>query len=155
MSVPVGVGSLAQAAVAHYRRSALPAAARPRLLSAEPDTAACVLASLAAGSMVSVRTGTTVMNGLNCGTPSSLAWPYLRGGIDAAIAVDDAAAESAVASLAAAGIAAGPSGAAALAGLRAALTGNGAPSRRRDLGLDGPAGPPVAVCLCTEGPLSV
>ncbi len=155
VSVPVGVGSLAQAAVAHYRRPALPAAARPRLLSAEPDTAACVLASLAAGSMVSVPTGATVMNGLNCGTPSSLAWPYLRGGLDAAIAVDDAAAASAITSLAAAGITAGPSGAAALAALRAALTGNGAPSRRRDLGLDVPGDPPpVAVCLCTEGPLS-
>ena len=98
VSVPAGVGSLAQAAIAHYRRPDLPRAARPRLLSAEPDTAACVLASLAAGSMVSVPTGTTVMNGLNCGTVSSLAWPYLRGGMDAAIAVDDAAAAAAIAS---------------------------------------------------------
>jgi diaminopropionate ammonia-lyase len=154
VSVPVGVGSLAQAAVAHYRRPALPAAARPRLLSAEPDTAACVLASLAAGAIVSVPTGTTVMNGLNCGTPSSLAWPYIRGGMDAAIAVDDTAAAAAIASLAAAGVTAGPSGAAALAALRAALTGIGAPSRRRDLGLDVPGDPPVVVCLCTEGPLS-
>jgi hypothetical protein len=58
-----------------------------------------------------------------------------------------------LAQAAAAGITAGPSGAAALAALRAALTGNGAPSRRRDLGLDVPGDPPVAVCLCTEGPL--
>jgi diaminopropionate ammonia-lyase len=154
VSVPTGVGSLAQAAVAHYRRPGLPRAARPRLLSVEPDTAACVLASLAAGSMISVPTRTTVMNGLNCGTVSSLAWPYLRGGMDAAIAVDDAAAAAAIASLAAAGIAAGPSGAAAFAALRAALTGTGAPSRRRTLGLDGPAEPPAVVCLCTEGPLA-
>src|SRR5580692_2833818 len=47
ISVPVGVGSLAQAAVAHYRRSGLPHAERPLLLSVEPDTAACVLRSLA------------------------------------------------------------------------------------------------------------
>jgi len=154
VAVPVGVGSLAQAAVAHYRRPALPVAARPRLLSAEPDAAACVLASLAAGSIVSVPTGTTVMNGLNCGTPSSLAWPYIRGGMDAAIVVDDTATGAAIASLAAAGIPAGPSGAASLAALRAALTGTGAPSRRRDLGLDVPGDPPVVVCLCTEGPLS-
>jgi len=155
VSVPVGVGSLAQAAVAHYRRSTLPAASRPRLLSAEPDTAACVLASLAAGSMVSVPTGTTVMNGLNCGTPSSLAWPYLRGGMDAAIAVDDAATAAAIASLATAEITAGPSGAAAFAALRVALTGDDAPSRRRDLGLGVSGDPAVVVCLCTEGPLSV
>jgi diaminopropionate ammonia-lyase len=154
VSVPAGVGSLAQAAVAHYRRRALPAAARPRLLAAEPDTAACVLASLTAGAPTAVPTGTTVMNGLNCGTVSSLAWPYLRDGLDAAIAVDDDAAGAAVAALAGAGVAAGPSGAAALAALRSALTGNGAPARRRDLGVDAPGDPPAVVCLCTEGPLT-
>jgi diaminopropionate ammonia-lyase len=163
VSVPVGVGSLAQAAVAHYRSSA--AASRPRLLSVEPGTAACVLSSLRDGALVSVPTASTVMNGLNCGTPSSLAWPYLAGGLDAAIAVSDADADEALASLLRSGVCAGPSGAASFAGLRAALTGPGAPARRRDLGLDGfSAGfspgsaqggdPVIAVCICTEGPLS-
>ena len=157
VSVQVGVGSLAQAAVAHCRGPALPAAARPRLLSVEPDTAACVLRSLAGGALVSVPTDATVMNGLNCGTPSSLAWPYLRSGLDAAIAVTDDEARGAIADLTAAGISAGPSGAAGLAGLRAALTGPDAATRRRDLGigLDNGAGPlPVALCICTEGPLT-
>ena len=135
MSVPVGVGSLAQAAVAHYRRPGLPRPDRPRLLSVEPDTAACVLRSLADGALASVPTAATVMNGLNCGTPSSIAWPYLRDGLDAAIAVTDADARDAVAALSSAGVSAGPSGAAGLAGLRAALTGAGAAARRRDLGL--------------------
>jgi diaminopropionate ammonia-lyase len=152
ISVPVGVGSLAQAAVAHYRRPGLPRAERPLLLSVEPDTAACVLRSLADGELASVPTAATVMNGLNCGTPSSIAWPYLRDGLDAAIAVTDADARDAVAALSAAGVTAGPSGAAGLAGLRAALTGAGASSRRRDLGLDA-GGPPLVVCLSTEGPL--
>jgi diaminopropionate ammonia-lyase len=152
ISVPVGVGSLAQAAVAHYRRPGLPRAERPLLLSVEPDTAACVLRSLADGELASVPTAATVMNGLNCGTPSSIAWPYLRDGLDAAIAVTDADARDAVAALSAAGVSAGPSGAAGLAGLRAALTGAGASSRRRDLGLDA-GGPPLVVCLSTEGPL--
>jgi diaminopropionate ammonia-lyase len=147
VSVPTGVGSLAQAAVAHYRSSA--ALSRPRLLCVEPDTAACVLASLRNRSAVSVPTASTVMNGLNCGTPSSLAWPYLRDGLDAAITVTDTDAASAMASLLRSGVAAGPSGAASLAGLRAALTGPDADSRRRDLG-----DPVTAVCLCTEGPLS-
>jgi diaminopropionate ammonia-lyase len=160
VSVQAGVGSLAQAAVAHYRSSALAAAARPRLLCVEPDTAACVLRSLAAGALVSVPTDVTVMNGLNCGTPSSIAWPYLRGGLDAAIAVTDDDARTAVVGLASAGIAAGPSGAAGLAGLRAALTGPGSPARRSDLGLapspDNRRGtPPVALCISTEGPLTV
>ena len=44
VAVPVGVGSLAQAVVSHYRRSGSP---HPALLSVEPDSAACVLASLA------------------------------------------------------------------------------------------------------------
>ena len=152
ISVPVGVGSLVQAAVAHYRRSGLPREQRPLLLSVEPDTAACVLRSLADGGLASVPTAATVMNGLNCGTPSSIAWPYLRDGLDAAIAVTDADAREAVAALSSAGVTAGPSGAAGFAGLRAALTGAGTSSRRRDLGLDA-GGPPVVVCLSTEGPL--
>jgi diaminopropionate ammonia-lyase len=152
ISVPVGVGSLAQAAVAHYRRSGLPREERPLLLSVEPDTAACVLRSLSDGGLASVPTAATVMNGLNCGTPSSIAWPYLRNGLDAAIAVTDADAREAVATLSSAGVTAGPSGAAGFAGLRAALTGAGASSRRRELGLDA-GGPPVIVCLSTEGPL--
>jgi diaminopropionate ammonia-lyase len=169
VSVQVGVGSLAQAAVAHYRSSALAASARPRLLCVEPDTAACVLRSLADGALVSVPTDSTVMNGLNCGTPSSIAWPYLRGGLDAAIAVTDDEAREAIASLTSAGVSAGPSGAAGLAGLRAVLTGPNAAARRRDLGLgpdlrlgpdlgpdngNGGDKPPVAVCICTEGPLT-
>jgi diaminopropionate ammonia-lyase len=152
ISVPVGVGSLAQAAVAHYRRSGLPREERPLLLSVEPDTAACVLRSLADGGLASVPTAATVMNGLNCGTPSSIAWPYLRDGLDAAIAVTDAEAWEAVAALSSAGVTAGPSGAAGFAGLRAALTGAGASSRRSELDLDA-GGPPVIVCLSTEGPL--
>jgi len=155
MSVPVGVGSLAQAAVAHYRQTGLARPDRPRLLSVEPDTAACVLRSLADGALTSVPTASTVMNGLNCGTPSAIAWPYLRDGLDAAIAVTDADARAAVAALATAGVAAGPSGASGLAGLKAALAGQGADSRRRDLGLDpGDDRSAVVVCLSTEGPLT-
>ncbi len=155
MSVPVGVGSLAQAAVAHYRRSGLPRQDRPMLLSVEPDTAACVLRSLTDGGLASVPTAATVMNGLNCGTPSSIAWPYLRDGLDAAIAVSDDDSWDAVAALSSAGVSAGPSGAAGLAGLRAALTGPGAAARRRDLGLCLDADyEAVVVCLSTEGPLS-
>jgi diaminopropionate ammonia-lyase len=158
VSVPVGVGSLAQAALAHYRSRLAAARSRTRLLSVEPDTAACVLRSLAGGALVSVATDTTVMNGLNCGTPSSIAWPYLRDGLDAAIAVTDGEARDAIAALSSAGVQAGPSGAAALAGLRGALTGQGATSHRRDVGLDsdepGDDGA-IVVCISTEGPLSV
>jgi diaminopropionate ammonia-lyase len=148
VAVPVGVGSLAQAAVAHYRaRDTRPSQAPPALLAVEPDTAACLLASLRAGTPVPVPTAGTIMAGLNCGTVSAIAWPYLSAGLDAAVSVSDAAARRAVAVLAAAGICAGPSGAASLAGARAVLTGPGSAGRRAALAI-GPD--PVVVLLSTE-----
>jgi diaminopropionate ammonia-lyase len=119
VAVPVGVGALAEAVIRHYRQQD---SSRPAILSVEPDTAACVLESLAAGHPVTVSTGDTVMAGLNCGTVSDAAWPVLRAGVDGAVAVSDRDALRAVDDLATAGISSGPSGAAALAGVRAALT---------------------------------
>ncbi|GGT62883.1 diaminopropionate ammonia-lyase [Actinomadura citrea] len=122
VAIPVGVGSLAQAAVTHYRsgRSA------PTLLSVEPDAAPCVLASLHQDRPLTVETGSTTMAGMNCATPSTLAWPVLRAGLDAAVAVTDASTARAMRDLADLGVPAGPCGAASLAGARAAL----APDRR-------------------------
>lgn len=114
--VPMGVGSVAQAAVTHFRSEA-PA---PMMLGVEPSAAACVTTSLLAGELLSIPTSKTVMAGLNCGTPSTLAWPVLSAGLDHAVVVDDDAALQASADLATAGISSGPSGAATLAGLRAA-----------------------------------
>lgn len=144
--VPVGVGSLAQAVVMHHRSRSVTGA--PAVLGVEPETAACVLASLQAGVTRSVPTGATVMAGLNCGTPSSAAWPYLRDGLDAVVAVDDVAAAAAVADLAELGISSGPSGAATLAGVRAALTGPGSGARRAALGIETTS---RVVLLSTEG----
>jgi len=81
---------------------------------------------------------------------SSLAWPYLHSGLDAAVAVSDEASLAAAARLRTLGVAAGPCAAATLAGLRAALTGAGATQRRAALGLDRSA-PAVVVLLGTEG----
>ncbi|MBC3982362.1 pyridoxal-phosphate dependent enzyme [Streptomyces sp. AC536] len=157
VAIPVGVGSLAQAAVTHYRApapdtnsgSGSGAGPGPALLAVEPEAAACVLESLRRGERVSVATGDTAMAGLNCGTPSSLAWPALRAGLDAAVAVSEARAARAVRDLAALGVPSGPCGAASLAGVRAALTGDGAADRRAALGL-GPTA--TLVLLSTEGP---
>jgi len=145
VSTPIGVGSLAQAVVTHYRSGQ---AGTPAILGVEPDAAPCVLASLRAAEFGSVPTGTTVMAGLNCGTPSTLAWPVLAAGLDADIAVSDEAAVVAAADLAAAGIPAGGTGSAALAGVRAALTGPGAEERREELGVTSDS---VLVLLCTDG----
>jgi len=117
--VPVGVGSLAQAAIGHYRRPGIEQP--PALLSVEPATAACVLASLQRDELTSIATSPTIMSGLCCETPSAAAWPYLRNGLDAAVAVTDADALGAAGDLSAAGVPGGPCGAATLAAARRLL----------------------------------
>ncbi|MGH7291842.1 MAG: pyridoxal-phosphate dependent enzyme, partial [Myxococcota bacterium] len=112
--VPVGVGSLAEAVVRHYRSGT----SKPSIVSVEPATAPALLSSLHAGRAVTVPTSTTIMAGLNCGTPTEAGWPTLRDGIDRALTVTDAQAATAVHDLAALGIDAGPCGAATLAGAR-------------------------------------
>jgi diaminopropionate ammonia-lyase len=143
--VPVGVGSLAEAVVRHYRGEGRHSETHPSVLSVEPDTAACVLASLSAGRPSTVPTVATVMAGLNCGTMSSSAWPVLSAGCDAAVAVSDDDALRAVVDFDRLGVSSGPSGAAPLAGVRAALTN---PAGRAALGLNDDA---VIVLLSTEG----
>ncbi|MCU1397656.1 MAG: PLP-dependent lyase/thiolase [Acidimicrobiales bacterium] len=150
--VPVGVGSLAHAALAHYRAEPTSQAdsrgGRTAVMSVEPQSAACVLAGLEAGRAVTVATVPTIMAGLNCGTPSSLAWPLIIGGLDAAVAVTDAEAAAAMTDLGSLGVAAGPCGAASLAAARFSLTGSGSEQRRQVLGID--VGSTV-VLLITEG----
>ena len=146
VAVPTGVGSLLQAALTHYRsRIAAPGTA---VVSVEPDTAACVAASVAAGKPVTVQTAPTAMAGLNCGTPSLLAWPLIVNGLDAAIVVTEAADIQAAHDLAALGVPAGPCGAAPLAALRAALTGPGSAARRRHLRVGAES---TVILLSTEG----
>ena len=110
--VPAGVGSLAAAAV----RFGL--ARGVRVIAVEPETAACLTASLAAGEPVAVPTPGTSMAGLDCAEVSPAAWPLLRDGIARTVTVSDAEAHEAMRELAAAGLAIGDSGAAPLAALR-------------------------------------
>ena len=119
--IPVGVGALAAAAVRHYRAGN---DAPPRILGVEPADAACVLASLRADDLTTVPgPHRSIMAGLNCGTPSRIAWPAVRRGLDAVVAIDDDAAREAMRALAGAGLVSGETGAAALAGLRHVLEG--------------------------------
>lgn len=115
--VPAGVGSLAHAAVLFGR-------SHPdcRIVAVEPEVADCLRASLAAGAPTSVPTGETSMAGLNCGTPSYLAWPDLQRGLAGAVVVDDAAAADAASYLKSAGVDSGPCGSASLAALRVLAT---------------------------------
>ena len=115
--VQIGVGTLASSVVRHWRSEGR--ATRPRIIGVEPTGAACALRSIEAGRpvMIQATAHSSIMAGLNCGTPSSAAWPDLVAGIDAFIAVEDDAARGAMRELAVAGVVAGESGAAGLAGL--------------------------------------
>lgn len=126
--VPVGVGALAQAALTHYRSQNAPTS----VLAVEPDAAPAVIESLSQGRGRRAATAPTLLEGLNCGTPSSLAWPHLQGGLDVATTVTDGQAAAAVDELAAAGLDAGPCGAACLPAARRAAVG---PFPCADLGL--------------------
>jgi len=148
--VPVGVGSLLSAAVQHFRVPTGPTSlTRPALLAVEPTTAACLLTSLRAGSPVVVPTGTTVMEGLNAGTVSSAAWPLLRDGLDAAVAVTDEAALAAGRELGCLGVDAGACGAATLAGVSAVLSGPDGDTVRQALGLTARS---TVILVSTDGP---
>ena len=138
--VPVGVGSLAQAVVAHYKHKCLP----PMIMTIEPDTAACLQTSLENGQQTTITTGDTNMCGMNCGTVSSLAWPYLRDGVDASITVTDAEAGHALGILTNMHVSTGPCSAGTLAALLKADT-----IGRDDLRLNGDS---IVVLLGTEGP---
>jgi diaminopropionate ammonia-lyase len=115
VAIPIGVGALAAAAIRHFWTAPGP---RPTLVGVEPTSAACVLASVAAGEIVSLtEPQDSIMAGLNCATPSLVAWPLVSRGIDVYTAVDDARVPEAMRLLAADGIVAGETGAAGLAGL--------------------------------------
>lgn len=114
--VPIGVGSLGAAAARHA------ASTGAKLVGVEPVTAACLTASLAAGTPTSVATPGTTMAGLDCAEVSVAAWPTLRDGVHGTVAVSDAEVDAAVHELGVAGFAIGESGAAPLAALRALAT---------------------------------
>jgi diaminopropionate ammonia-lyase len=113
--VPIGVGSLAAAAVSFA------AHAEPRLpvVGVEPLSAACVTASLEAGEPVTIPTPGTAMAGLDCARPSALAWPLLRDGLHATVTVSDEVLAAPMRELAGLGHAIGECGAAPLAALDA------------------------------------
>ncbi|MGH2788855.1 MAG: diaminopropionate ammonia-lyase [Actinomycetota bacterium] len=140
--IPLGVGALGAAAARHYRG---PGAERaPFLAGAEPEAAACVLASVEAGEIVTVPgPHTSIMAGLNCGTPSRVAWPFVSAGFDTFVAMSDDRAREAMRVLAGEGIEAGETGAAGLGGARELLESGGGV-------LEGASFDRVLL-LCTEG----
>jgi diaminopropionate ammonia-lyase len=129
--VPGGVGGVAAAVSVQTRTMCGPG---PRLIIAEPENAACLTESLAAGTFTTVGGELdTLMAGLACGEPSLLAWQELERGAFASMALPDSAVAGAMRRLAAQGITAGES---AVAGVIALDRAWNDPAAREALGLD-------------------
>jgi len=113
--VQSGVGALAAAAAAHYRRAGTPA---PQLICVEPDSANCLMESARAGHLVEVPgPHPSIMAGLNCGMGSPIAWPRVSTGFDRFLAIGDRDALAGMRELAGRGIVSGETGASGLGGL--------------------------------------
>ena len=128
-----GVGGVAAAVAAQMRARF---GAGPRVIVAEPDKAACLLASAEAGTPVTVPGDLdTLMAGLACGEPSLLAWQELERSAFAFTSVTD---DSAVACMRALAARTPPivAGESAVAGLAALLLAAREPFARTALALD-------------------
>src|SRR5262249_25141721 len=91
---------------------------------------------LAAGEPIAVAADKiSAMAVLQCGTVSVTAFANLNAGVSCCLAIEDSWATTAVSELSACGIQTGPSGAAGVAGLRAAFSGGCAGPCRQHLGL--------------------
>jgi diaminopropionate ammonia-lyase len=108
-----GVGGLSAAGVSAVRQ----VSTATRDVVVEPQGSSAIARSLAAGSPTAVADVPTVMACLRCQSVSAIAWPVLLAGVDAAVLVTDDEVGTAVRALARAGIIAGASGAAGLAGV--------------------------------------
>lgn len=136
---PVGVGSLAHAVAKHCKSRERPVS----VVAVEPDSAPCLSSSLRAGKSIPVQTSDTIMDGMNCGTVSSTAWPDLQRLVDACVTVSSYESHRAVQYLTSKSVNAGPCGGASLAALRCLATDK---TRSAVLNEDS-----VVVLLATEG----
>ena len=142
--VQIGVGSLADAVVRHFRRADVTPA--PVIIGVEPTRAACALRAVEAGHSVEIPgPHDSIMAGLNCGVVSSLSLPVLSSGVDCFVAIDDERAREGMRLLAKAGLVAGETGAAGLGGLIELLA---RVETRARLGLTSAS---RVLLICTEG----
>ena len=138
-----GVGGAAAAVSVQCRAQFDPT---PALIVVEPDRAACLLASAELGEPTTIPGDlNTLMAGLACGEPSLLAWQELDRAACAFMAIPDDAAVASMRLLAAAGIVAGKSGVAGLAGCLLAAAD---PAARATLGFDSTS---CVLAFSTEG----
>jgi diaminopropionate ammonia-lyase len=140
--VQAGVGGLAAAAADYSVQKH--GASRPHFICVEPLDADCLLESIVSGDgeMAHAKgTQNSIMSGLNCGTPSSLAWPVIKQAICHFLAIDDSWACEAMRLLydplpRDRRVISGESGAGGLAGLLAVLRDNGLKDAKNELGIN-------------------
>ena len=117
----MGVGAFAAAVTREF-------ATRPArmLVGVEPVSADCIITSAEAGRILTIPgSQDSIMAGLNCGTPSIIAWDDVLRGFDVFVTVTDDHARDAMRLHHDDGVEAGESGAAGLAGLLAHAQGLG------------------------------
>lgn len=114
--VQAGVGGMATPVASLFSQTQPP----PAIMVVEAANVPCLMESARTGRFTRAANGeTTILNRLDCPTPSSTTWPVLRALTHCYAAVDDATATEAMLRLADAGFATTPTGAAGLAGLMA------------------------------------
>jgi diaminopropionate ammonia-lyase len=121
VAAQMGVGAFAAAVTRQF-------ATRPArlLVGVEPTRADCIITSAEAGKVTTIPSPQdSIMAGLNCGTPSIVAFDDVLAGYDVFVTVTDDHARDAMRLLHDDGIEAGESGAAGLAGLLAHAEGLG------------------------------
>lgn len=142
-----GVGSFAAGVIEAIR---MQTAWDPVFVIIEPAAASCIFDSIQAGDMRRAEGSlTTIMAGLACGIPSSIAWPVIRANACAALKGPDAMAEEGMRFLYHdCGIVAGESGAATAGALALLMRSNAFGEWRERLGLDSRA---RVLLISTEG----
>ena len=134
-----GVGSFAASAAWYFTHHN----DRPRLIAVEPTQADCLMESIRHGdgqARVSRGSSRTIMAGLNCGTPSLIAWPLIRDSYNYFMTISDEYARKAMRRYyypesADPRVTSGESGAAGLAALLALIENPGLSETKHNLGL--------------------
>lgn len=130
-----GVGAMAGAVTGYL--AARYGEKLPKIILVEPYEAACIFASVKAGDGIphgAEGNGETIMAGLNCGQPCTVAWPILRDYSAYALACGDDAARRGMRVLKEYGIVSGESGASAFGTFLELME---VPQYRAQLGIQG------------------
>ncbi|MCP4152364.1 MAG: diaminopropionate ammonia-lyase [bacterium] len=135
--LPAGVGGMAAAGTSYYVRRY--GADRPKIVCIEPADCDCFLESVRYGKGEPLPTRgpqESIMAGLNCGTPSPIAWSVIRDGMHLFLAVTDNYAVDGMREYFKEGVTSGESGASGMAALLALFRDKELTEAKEKLGLN-------------------